>query len=192
MLSSPYNAYVVEGDKAEFDIAITTPGNPEDCHYQWQYREADGMDWIDVTTGTGYDSNIYTTEETTLDMDKYQYRCLVTNAAGTVATKNYATLRVYEALDITGKTTVTEGLTLELGVNNMEGVTFEVSDESLATLMVDKEQSKLYLKTFNGHTGSFILAAIRDVNGDRFEVEINVIEKVIVDLQAQYHFANCS
>lgn len=185
-ISSPYNAYVVEGDKAEFDIAITTPGNPEDYHYQWQYREADGMDWIDVTTGTGYDSNIYTTEETTLDMDKYQYRCLVTNAAGTVATKNYATLRVYEALDITGKTTVTEGLTLELGVNNMEGVTFEVSDESLATLMVDKEQSKLYLKTFDGHTGSFILAAIRDVNGDRFEVEINVIEKVVVDLQAQY------
>ncbi len=185
-ISSPFNAYVVEGDTAEFDIVITTPGNPDEYHYQWQYREADGMDWVDVNTGTGYDSKVFTTEETTLDMDKYQYRCLVTNSAGTVATKNYATLRVYEALDITGKTVVTEGLTLELGVNNMEGVTFSVSDESLAHLTVDTEQSKLYLKTFDGHTGTFVLTAVRDANGDEFKVEINVIEKVVVDLQAEY------
>ena len=77
---------VIVGQTATFTI---TANGSEPLSYQWQ--KSDSSDnWADIS---GAISTIYTTEATTTGMNGYQYRCVVSNSAGSV-TSDAATLTV--------------------------------------------------------------------------------------------------
>ena len=85
--ANPTSQTVTEGEAAEFSVAATG----ENSSYQWQ-QNADGDGWVDIPGATGAS---YTTEATTTSMSDYQYRCVVSNSAGSV-TSSAATLTVNE------------------------------------------------------------------------------------------------
>lgn len=75
----PQNQTVDEGETATFTITAT--GDP--LTYQWQ-QSTDGADWTDIS---GANSDTYTTEAATTDMNGRQYRCKVSNSAGSVTSE---------------------------------------------------------------------------------------------------------
>lgn len=85
--TQPESKTVTVGQTATFTVAAdgTSPT------YQWQQKTTDsGATWTDISGAT---SATYTTAATELDMSGYQYRCVVSNTAGTV-TSAPATLTV--------------------------------------------------------------------------------------------------
>jgi len=83
--SQPSNTTVTAGNKATFKVVATGAGS-----YQWQYKDAGGS-WTD----SGYSSAKTATLSfpAKANMNGRQYRCKVTNSAGTT-TSNAATLTV--------------------------------------------------------------------------------------------------
>ena len=62
----------------------------ENLTYQWSQSTDQGESWREITGATG---STYTTAATTTSMSGYQYRCEVSNSAGSV-TSNAVTLTV--------------------------------------------------------------------------------------------------
>lgn len=85
--TNPTSQTVTEGEAAEFSVTATG----ENSSYQWQLN-TDGDGWVDIPGATGVS---YATEATTPSMSGYQYRCMVSNSAGSV-TSSAATLTVNE------------------------------------------------------------------------------------------------
>ncbi|MDM8323621.1 hypothetical protein QUW48_08795 [Bifidobacterium pullorum] len=81
----PESQTVAENATAKFTVEATG-GN---LSYQWQ-QNTDGTNWTDIS---GANSDTYTTEDATTDMNGRQYHCIVSNNAGSV-TSNAATLTV--------------------------------------------------------------------------------------------------
>lgn len=81
----PQDVEVKENETATFTVnAIGS-----DLSYQWQ-QSTNGSDWTDIA---GETQVTYTTPATTMDMNGWQYRCVVTGY-GTAAESNAATLTV--------------------------------------------------------------------------------------------------
>jgi len=79
---------VLVGEKAKFSIAASGSG----LKYQWQYKTPTGTAWKN-TTFTGAKTSTLTV--TAKDYhDGYQYKCKVTDAAGTAVWSKAATLTV--------------------------------------------------------------------------------------------------
>ncbi len=87
--TQPASQFVTEGEDATFTVAASG----ENLSYQWQQRTNSGSDWTNVVSETS--SNTYTIDNTTTSMSGYQYRCVVSNSAGSV-TSEVATLTVNE------------------------------------------------------------------------------------------------
>ena len=86
--TQPASQTVTKGNTATFSVAATG----EKLSYQWQQKTTDsGSDWTNVGSATS--SNTYTIDNTTTSMSGYQYRCVVSNSAGSV-TSDAATLTV--------------------------------------------------------------------------------------------------
>jgi hypothetical protein len=85
----PTNQNAVVGNTATF--SVTASGATS---YQWEVNEGSG--WNNVSTGTGGTTASYTTASTTLPMNGYDYRVVVTNACGNT-TSNEAELTVVNA-----------------------------------------------------------------------------------------------
>ncbi|HBZ01459.1 MAG TPA: hypothetical protein DEO84_09095 [candidate division Zixibacteria bacterium] len=83
--SHPVNKTVTEGQTATFTVAATGSG----LSYQWQRLNNGGSTWTNI----GTNSASYTTAATVIWDNGAQFRCLVTNSAGS-ATSNTATLTV--------------------------------------------------------------------------------------------------
>lgn len=94
--AQPQDASVAQGAAASFSVSAT--GNPNPL-YQWQVS-TNGIDWANVTTGFGRAAASYTTAATTMGMNGYKYRCVVTNGVGS-DTSDAATLTVTAAPEIT-------------------------------------------------------------------------------------------
>ncbi len=88
--TQPASQFVTEGEDATFTVAASG----ENLSYQWQQRTNSGSDWTNVDSETS--SNTYTIDNTTTSMSGYQYRCVVSNSAGSV-TSDAATLTVNAA-----------------------------------------------------------------------------------------------
>lgn len=86
--TQPASQTVTKGNTATFTVAATG----ENLSYQWQLSTDNGQNWTDIGGATGVS---YTTEATTISMSGYQYRCVVSNSAGSV-TSSAATLAVNE------------------------------------------------------------------------------------------------
>jgi LPXTG-motif cell wall-anchored protein len=84
--------------------------------YQWQINQGSG--WVDIKDAT---DTSYTTEETKITYNGYQYRCIVRDANGNV-TSNTATL------------TVTNPVIPQTGDNSMPTLWFTLSLLALAGL----------------------------------------------------------
>ena len=73
MTTQPSDATAVQGATASFTVAAQGA-----VGYQWQVN--DGSGWKDVEDGSGMNEAAHTTPETTLDMNGWKYRCVVTGA----------------------------------------------------------------------------------------------------------------
>ena len=89
MTTQPSSATAVQGATARFTVAAQGA-----VGYQWQVN--DGTGWKNVEDGSGMNEAAYTTPETTLEMNGWKYRCVVTGSYDE-ATSNEATLTVNPA-----------------------------------------------------------------------------------------------
>ena len=87
--TQPSSATAVQGATARFTVAAQGA-----VGYQWQVN--DGSGWKDVEDGSGMNGTTYTTPETTLEMNDWTYRCVVTGSYDE-ATSDEATLTVNPA-----------------------------------------------------------------------------------------------
>lgn len=76
--TQPTSVTVTEGGTATF--TVVTSGT-EPLSYQWQQSTDSGQSWTDIGGAT---DATYTTEATTTSMNGYQYRCVVSNSAGSI------------------------------------------------------------------------------------------------------------
>ena len=86
--TQPQSATVTEGESVSFSLAASGSG----LSYQWQQSSDGGQSWTAISGAT---SVSYKTGATTLQMNGTQYRCVITNAVGSV-TSAAATLTVQE------------------------------------------------------------------------------------------------
>jgi len=93
--TQPANVSVATPTTASFNVASSTAG----VSNQWQVSTNGGTTWNNVSTGTGGTTNSYTTAATSLAMNNYQYRCVVTNC-GVSTNSNPATLTVFTIADV--------------------------------------------------------------------------------------------
>lgn len=84
--AQPADMTVTVGQTASFTVTATG----ENLSYQWQQSTDNGSSWTDIT---GETNATYTIATTTMDMNGTQYRCVVSNSAGSVES-NAATLTV--------------------------------------------------------------------------------------------------
>ena len=87
--TQPTSQTVTEGGTATF--TVVTSGT-EPLSYQWQQSTDSGQSWTDIDGAT---DATYTTEATTTSMNGYQYRCVVSNSAGSI-TSDAVSLTVNE------------------------------------------------------------------------------------------------
>ena len=104
--AQPTDQTVTAGKTATF--TVTADGGS--LTYQWQYRNDNGTNWNDITGATG---SSYTTDAVTLEMNNYQYQCMVRNSAGSV-TSDPVTLTV-NSVSVTGVSLDTTELSLYTG-----------------------------------------------------------------------------
>ena len=74
--SQPQSVTVTEGGTATFEVAADGTGT---LTYQWQQSTDNGTSWTNIN---GANAASYTTSATTIDMNGYQYRCMVTGDLG--------------------------------------------------------------------------------------------------------------
>ena len=117
----PDNATVTVGQTATFTVAAS---GSEPLSYKWQESNSSG-NWADISGAT---DATYTTGATTTSMSGYQYRCVVSNSAGSV-TSNAATLTVNAAtVSVTGVTLTPASLSLFTGDTATLTATVQPSD----------------------------------------------------------------
>lgn len=117
--TQPAGQAVTVGQTATFIIEATG----ENLSYQWQYSNDNGANWNDISGATG---NSYTTDAATLEMNNYQYQCVVSNSAGSV-TSDPVTLTV-NSVPVTGVKLDKTELPLVVGGNATLIATVEPAD----------------------------------------------------------------
>lgn len=76
--TQPQDVEVKENETATFNVEVTST---EPLSYQWQQSTDKGSSWTNIDSAT---SDTYTTGKTTMDMSGTQYRCVVSNSAGSI------------------------------------------------------------------------------------------------------------
>ena len=118
--TQPQDVEVKENETATFTVKVTG----SDLSYQWQ-QNMNGSGWTDIT---GETNTTYTTGKTTMDMSGTQYRCVVSNSAGSV-TSNAVTLTVNAAtVSVTGVKLDQTELSLYTGESKTLIATVQPSD----------------------------------------------------------------
>ena len=76
--AQPKSVSVTVGDTATFEVTATGT----DVTYQWQIDRNDGNGFVNITGATGA---TYTIGVTDRDCNGFKYRCVLSNAAGSVS-----------------------------------------------------------------------------------------------------------
>lgn len=165
MITQPSDATAVQGTTASFTVAAQGA-----VGYQWQVN--DGTGWKNVEDGSSMNGTTYTTPETTLDMNGWTYRCVVTGSYE-VVNSSEATLTVNSAqVEITvspqGDGTVSGGGTFTYGNSvtvtataNAETAHFTGWQENGQTVSTDASYtftataSRTLVAVFEAHTGDW-------------------------------------
>ena len=195
----------VSGGDATFMADITEAGNADSYLYSLQ-QNVNG-NWKDVTVdeveygadnvsaaslnskaavGKETSSHSYrgTLHNVSTQMNGNKYRIAVTNDVGTVYSSEIK-LVVYDGLAITGRSTVTEGDTLTLTVNDCKNVQFKAAGVK-NKLDVDADNNKLELTTYDGNTGEIVITAERSTTHETITKTITVVEKAVASISAEY------
>ena len=88
----PKSVSVTVGDTATFEVTATGT----DVTYQWQIDRNDGRGFVDITGATGA---TYTTGVTDIDCNGFKYRCVLSNAAGSVTTDTVVLTVQYQIIE---------------------------------------------------------------------------------------------
>ena len=88
--TQPKSVSAADGTTVTFSVTATGGA----LSYQWQYRTSSSGSWTNSTSPSGKTANFKVNARTAIS--GYQYRCIVTNAAGSV-TSNIATLTINQA-----------------------------------------------------------------------------------------------
>lgn len=165
MTTQPSDATAVQGATASFTVAAQGA-----VGYQWQVN--DGSGWKNVEDGSGMNEAAYTTPETTLDMDGWKYRCVVTGSYDE-ATSSEATLTVNPAefviaVSAQGDGEASGGGTVKYGDSvtvtataNAETAHFTGRQENGQTVSTDASYtftataSRTLVAVFEAHTGDW-------------------------------------
>ena len=205
VLSVDTEITAVNGGDAVFMAEITEAGNADSYTYKLQ-QNVNG-NWNDVTVDeveygtdnvsaaapgsrasassqTSSHSYRGTLRKVSSKMNGNKYRIAVTNDTGTVYSSDIK-LVVYDGLAITGRSTVTEGDSLTLDVNDCKNVQFTTSGVK-NKLTVDAEHNKLLLETFDGNTGQIVITAERATTHETITKTITVTEKSVASISAEY------
>ena len=100
--TQPTAVTVAPTGKATFTVAASGTG----LSYQWQYRTSSAGTWANATA-TGNKTATLTLNPANASRDGYQYRCKITNSAGTV-TSNAVTLYIKPAITAQPKSITAE------------------------------------------------------------------------------------
>lgn len=90
--AQPKSVSVTVGDTAKFEVAATGT----DVTYQWQIDRNDGKGFVNITGATGA---TYTTGVTDRDCNGFKYRCVLSNAAGSVTTATVVLTVQYQIIE---------------------------------------------------------------------------------------------
>lgn len=90
--AQPKSVSVTVGDTATFEV--TAAGT--DVTYQWQIDRNDGKGFVDITGATGA---TYTIGVTDRDCNGFKYRCVLSNAAGSVTTDTVVLTVQYQIIE---------------------------------------------------------------------------------------------
>ena len=179
----PTNQSVTAGNTATFTVAASG----ENLSYQWQQSTDNGQSWTDIS---GANAATYTTAATTTSMNGYQYRCVVSNSAGSV-TSDAATLTVNAAtVSVTGVTleptslslftgnTATLTATVEPDNATNKNVTWSSNNANVATVQngtvtaVGAGEATITVQTQDGnHTATCIVTVTVPVTGVKLNKE---------------------
>ena len=168
------NVIVTEGDPAVFEVTADGIENPT---YQWQQSVDNGNNWTDIV---GANLAIYTAEATKIEMNGYQYRCIIKGDSGSV-TSNVFLLIVNVAVDnikLNKTATVmnvgdTETLTVTVEPANATNKTVTWSSSNTDVATVD-ESGKV---TAIGKGTTLITATANDDSGVQATCTVTVRKK---------------
>ena len=149
--TQPKAATVPVGSRASFTVKAEGATS-----YQWQFRKSASDSWSSCSNGTGATLSV----EAKSYRDGYQYRCKVTNAAGSVYS-NAATLRVTPAI-----TTQPQSVTVSAG-----GIaSFTVITEGATSYQWQflKPDSEVWSNCSNGTSATLTVEAKHYRNGYRY------------------------
>lgn len=130
----PTSTTAVAGKTASF--TVTASG--DNLSYQWQVNRNDSKGWVDITGST---SATHTTDVLNTSYNGFQYRCVITNTAGSVTT-NEVTLTVNAADSGSDKTDKTTDKVADLGKGTLT-VAEDTSDASAPKTTVATKASDI-------------------------------------------------
>ncbi|MDY5621391.1 MAG: Ig-like domain-containing protein [Bacteroidales bacterium] len=141
--TQPASQTVTKGNTATFSVAATG----EKLSYQWQRSTDNGQSWTDISEAK---AATYTTVATTTDMSGTQYRCVVSNSAGSV-TSNAVTLTVNAAtVSVTGVTLEPTSLSLFTGDTAPLTATVQPSDATNQNVTWESSNTEVATVDANG------------------------------------------
>lgn len=79
----PQDLYIKEESTGLFEVKISVPGYPDVYEYQWEVSKDNGVTWTNISGATSY---VYSFKAN-YDDNNNLYRCKVTNARGTITSK---------------------------------------------------------------------------------------------------------
>ena len=153
--TQPASQSVTVGQTASFTVEATG----EKLSYQWQQSTDNSQSWTDIS---GANAATYTTEATTTSMNGYQYRCVVSNSAGSI-TSDAVSLTVNEHVHTWGNLvwswsedgkTCTVTFTCEKDENHKESPKVDVTSAVKKPATCTETGVTTYTATveFNGNT----------------------------------------
>ncbi|MCI7356985.1 MAG: Ig-like domain-containing protein [Parabacteroides sp.] len=142
--TQPASQTVTKGNTATFSVAAT---GEKLLSYQWQRSTDNGQSWTDISEAK---AATYTTVATTTDMSGTQYRCVVSNSAGSV-TSNAVTLTVNAAtVSVTGVTLEPTSLSLFTGDTAPLTATVQPSDATNQNVTWESSNTEVATVDANG------------------------------------------
>ena len=141
--AQPADMTVTVGQTASFTVTATG----ENLFYQWQQITDNGQSWTDIS---GANAATYTTVATTTDMSGTQYRCVVSNSAGSV-TSDAAILTVEKkTVPVTGVTLNPTSLSLFTGQSETLTATVTPNDATNPNVTWSSDKPEVATVDTNG------------------------------------------